>query len=40
MTGYQPPATDRLVATLREELAGLAVLPGLRLDVPSVVRDR
>ncbi len=39
MTGYQPPATDRLVATLREELAALAA-PGLQLDVPSVVRDR
>ncbi|WIX98493.1 LysR family transcriptional regulator [Amycolatopsis mongoliensis] len=38
-TGYQPPATDRLVATLREELARLAV-PGLQLDVRTAAELR
>ncbi|MEV5721133.1 LysR family transcriptional regulator [Amycolatopsis mediterranei] len=35
--GYQPPATQRLVATLHEQLPGLAA-PGLHLDVRSTVR--
>ncbi|MFG1643266.1 LysR family transcriptional regulator [Amycolatopsis sp. NPDC049252] len=38
-TGYRPPATDRLVATLRAELAGHAA-PGLRLDIRRAAGDR